>query len=567
MVERGCTGTLKIRRRDDSTTTIKLPYIKSIVTSVTASLTEISTIIYGYRNNFCMDLGTSQTISLKLERVNPIDYNDRSTDPEMWSNGKWYRWFEDQLDFWQNFGRDYDNGALVGGFILELQSPDTELYPTTRYNVFMSGSLNMNYSNLQVISFSLPLQVSRMTGSTAQVEQVRLTLRTANALTPSDPKTLPYDVPKGFEVGTPSLPSGWEVYQPGKRFRGWLGSSNQRYLVGTYHSWTAPETLDAEWIGAVLVEAYTASRIISDLQPTIDKNGFGSGSITIKDYEYEVPAGVTRMVAYGVGGGGGAGGGAVSSLIGSGFKRFFCGGGGGAGEGKYSGEETVSKGDKITITLGRGGSGGVTSESISRASNGEDGKSTVVKLNGITILSCGGGAGGRRTTGTGTTDSGGDGDPYVGASGGQTYVKGGDSTNSGIGQDGSYSKPNIALNVGKGGKPYFGSTTRRRSQGGAGGGAAAFRHNFSVGSTWYPPGSGKVFYESKGGDGLDASDRDNIRYAADGAFGGGGGSGYVDTHNDDARLSAWVKGSYGSMDTMAGFGGYGAVILVFYNEV
>ena len=97
MVERGCTGTLKIRRRDNSTTTIKLPYIKSIVTSVTASLTEISTIIYGYRNNFCMDLGTSQTISLKLERVNPIDYNDRSTDPEMWSNGKWYRWFEDQL--------------------------------------------------------------------------------------------------------------------------------------------------------------------------------------------------------------------------------------------------------------------------------------------------------------------------------------------------------------------------------------------------------------------------------------------------------------------------------------
>nr|DAG28110.1 MAG TPA: hypothetical protein [Caudoviricetes sp.] len=565
MIDRGCMGTLKIRRRDDSTTVIKLPYIKSIVTSVTASLTEISTIIYGYRNNFCMDLGTSQTITLKLERVNPMDYNDRSTDPEMWSNGKWYRWFEDQLDFWQNFGRDYDSGALVGGFTLELQSPDTELYPTTRYNVFMSGGLNMNYSNLQVISFSLPLQVSRMSGSTAQIEQVRLTLRTENALVPSDPKTMPYDVPKGFEVGTPSLPSGWREYQPGKRFRGWLGSSNQRYLVGTYHSWTEPETLNAEWIGAVLVKTYTIDDHMEEANNLVSVTGkpFGTGSISFKDFELEVPAGVTRVVAYGVGGGGGAGGGSINTLPAGSYTQYYCGGGGGAGEGKYSAEETVSKGDKITITLGRGGCGGITARDTVFRSNGQDGKPTIVKLNGTPILTCRGGAGGRATKGKGK------GRIFVGASGGQTYVKGGDSTESGIGQDGSYSKPNIALNVGKGGSPHFGSTTLRRSQGGAGGGAAAFRYNFSVGSTWYPPGSGTTFYESKGGDGLDPSDNDNIRFATDGVFGGGGGSGRVDTHNDDGRLSAWLDGkdTYKAIDVMAGFGGYGAVILVFYNEV
>lgn len=564
MVDRGCTGTLKIRRRDDSTTEIKLPYIKSIVTGVTASLVEISTMIYGYRNNFCMDLGTSQTITLKLERVNPIDYNDRSTDPEMWSNGKWYRWLEDQLDFWQNFGRDYNSGALVGGFTLELQSPDIELYPTVRYNVFMSGGLNMNYANLQVISFSLPLQVSRMTGSTAQVEQVRLTLRSENALVPSDPKTMPYDVPKGFEVGTPALPSGWEAYQPGKRFRGWIGSvTHQRYLVGTYHSWTAPETLNAEWVGAVLVEVYDVARLMEEVKLISDVIGFGNGTLALKDYEFEVPAGVTRMVAYGVGGGGGAGGGLINTLPQGAYTQYYCGGGGGAGEGRYSSEETVSEGDKITISLGRGGCGGITMRNTVAGNNGQDGKPTVVKLNGATILSCGGGAGGRRTTGKG------EGRKFIGASGGQIYVKGGDSTESGVGGDGSYAAPNIPANVGKGGNPHFGGTTLRRSQGGAGGGAAAFRYNFSVGSTWYPPGSGMVFYESKGGDGLDPSDNDNIRFATDGVFGGGGGSGRVGVHNDDARLSAWADGSatYKTLDEMSGFGGYGAVVLVFYNEV
>lgn len=538
MVDPGCTAVLKIRRNDGTRVQIDLPLIKSIETDVNVSLTEISTMVFGYRNNFCMDMGTMQKFTLKVERVNPSPYNDYSSDPAKWSNGKWYRWLEDQLDFWQNFGKDYNTGESSGGFLLELSSPDSSLFPSFRKNVFLSGSLNMTYSGLQMITVTLPLQVARMTGTTAAVASVTLTLVTED-IVDGGTKTAYATVSKDFEVSVPSLPSGWDQYQPGKVFKGWRGSSGTMYPYGTSHTWSEPETLTAVWTGAAIVKAYTYATAYSG-------SAYG-------DLKYTVPSGVTRATVYAVGGGGGAGGGSRSPPVASiDAYNYGCGGGGGSGEAVISRDTVVQEGDVFEFALGVGGTGGEFRDGA--GTNGGDGKPTRVLLNGSLLVEAMGGKGGRRF-----------GD---GGAGGQQYNAGGTIVETpGRSGDGAYASPNVSSNAGRGGSGYKGSTMIWHSTGGGGGGAASFRYRFATGSTWHPGPAAGNYYESKGGDGMSVLARDNIeRYAADGTVGGGGGSGWVESHSDEAQMCAQVLGSGSIIDRQAGYGGMGAVIIVMYAE-
>ncbi|MGN0138354.1 MAG: hypothetical protein ACI381_07100, partial [Candidatus Methanomethylophilaceae archaeon] len=225
---------LRIRRKGAaSETVIDLPPIQTFEYSFQSNLTEISTMVYGYRNNFCMDLGNTMRINVSFERINPQPYDDSSRDPNMWSNGKWYRHLESCLDYWQNNAMDVDQPSVqAGGARFEFVPDDLELFPTQGYNVFVIGNLNMTYKTVQTMTFIIPMVASRMIGNPKPLEKVTLYLRTYVMNTETIFKT-DVEVPKGYNVPVPECPSAFYDKQPGKIFLGWVDESGRAYSAGS----------------------------------------------------------------------------------------------------------------------------------------------------------------------------------------------------------------------------------------------------------------------------------------------------------------------------------------------
>lgn len=164
------------------------------------------------------------------------------------------------------------------------------------------------------------------------------------------------------------------------------------------------------------------------------KSLFGSAETFLESGTFTVPQGVTRIKVVAVGGGGGGGGGAIMSGI-----TTLGGGGGGGGGACIIDVYTVSGGQTISITVGKGGAGGYNSD-------GADGTATVVG-NLVTAAGGVGGDGGSGATGTGGV---------AGGSGGGAGANG-DSTESGS-----------AGLIGAGGVSYTGE---KQQYGGGGGGS------------------------------------------------------------------------------------------------
>lgn len=532
--------TISIQYKGQARQTLTMPPVRSISTSTSASLTEISTMVYGYRNNFCMDLGTTRRITVRFERVNPFPYNDNSSDTTMWSNGKWYRHLESMLDKWQNLCVD-SKGELAGGFTFTHIPEDTSLYPVINGNVFLTGNLSMRYKNLQTIEFSLPMVLSRMTGETAQVETVTLTLRTTDLETGRTIETS-QQVPKGYETNVPGCPEGWGQYQPGRVFMGWTDEDGINLHVGAVHTWGKDATLVARWKGVYAVEfiEYTGTTASGE-----------DGNHWVKNVT--VPTGVTRAMAYVVGAGGGAGGGynARSNADPSATPRYytFVGGGGGAGEFLQTAEIAVLPGKTITVRLGLGGAGGQNG-ALAAVSSGEDGADTILEYDGAEWPGGGtarGGEGGKKPdTSTGI------------AQGGTRYYAGGtsdrDSLNGSSGSGASESLPPYGGNGGNGIEEASETTDLVYVRyGGNGGGTSPLYHRIFCDSTdtWMPPDkqisstvSVRMYYESEGGDGYDYYS--SYDPTMDGVNGGGGGSGY------------------GLSVLNAGRGGNGCVLIMYY---
>lgn len=513
---------LRIRKKGDTEeTVIDLPPVQTYEYSFQSSLTEISTMVYGYRNNFCMDLGNTLRINVSFERINPQPYSDDSKDPDVWSNGKWYRYLESCLDYWQNNAMDVDDPTVqAGGARFEFVPDDLELFPIQGYNVFVIGNLNMTYKTVQTITFTIPMVASRMIGNAKPLEKVTLYLRTYVMNTETIFKT-EVTVPKGYNVPVPECPSAFYDKQPGKIFIGWVDESGRAYSAGSSVVWTGDTVLFANWKSAQEVHVYSEEKFVGVETPLT------------------VPLGITRAVAYVVGGGGGAGGSAVAATgtdI-SGTRTFMKGGGGGAGQAKKLSEREVYPGDILTIYVGRGGTGGTnkTEGGGINSTDGGDGKASYILVNGIGWDGdVKGGAGGKSTRN--------------GGAGGQQYMPGGSyDANTLDGADGATASPNVAKYAGKKGagtyhKSGINNSKKYYKHGGNGGGAAAFRWRFSDNDgNWYPSSTG--YYTSVGGNGEDyVAETD----ATDGELGGGGGSGYKE---DSFR---------------SGAGGHGAVIVVFY---
>ncbi len=515
------TSYISVWQKGGAKVRLKMPTIVSIEDGLSASLTEISTMIYGYRNNFCMDLGNTEKITVKYERVNPFPYNDNSTDPEKWSNGKWMTYLEDLLDFWQNLGLSYKYGDWTGGFTFTYIPEDSSLFPPIEENVFMVGSLNKTYSSVQKVSFMMPMVVSSMKGATSEAKMVTLHLRTEDANNPGQySPTVDVKVLEGYEVLMPPCPEGWaDKYQPGRVFMGWKDSSGVIYAANDTHTWLSEETLTAQWEGAIGVTW---------------RNAAGEWTIPVPDT-------ARYVVVYLVGGGGGAGGGRINrsgsgSLIA--YDEYnLCGGGGGAGEVYITERRPIDPSkDVVTVTIGEGGSGGTNRGpgSNMNATNGGAGGDTIVKVNGVSWGIARGGEGGRAVT---TRTAAG----YAYSAGGTQYRKGGDALENGNGddgEDGAAELISIESEFGKGGQAYEykEDNVSKFIQGGAGGASSPFRYRFLTDDGWAPPeGYWNGYYESHGGSGRDYA---KGRNPSNGVCGGGGGSGIdIGTYTDGTRTS------------------------------
>lgn len=477
--------------------TLKIPFVTDIERSVNVNLTEMPTLIYGCRNNFCMDLGATEKVTFKCERINPIPYNDASSDPEKWSNGKWYRHLEDLFDRWQNFGYN-SSGDRTGGCQMSFTPADTVLLPAMGANVFLTGAISPSY-DVQKMSFSLPLTLADMTMAGGDAETVTITLDPGTSSIESETVTLL----KGFPQVIP-IPDGWESKRPGFFLIGWKIGSD-RISKSSSYVFSGDATATAIWN-----------------EPTRCYL-FDSTGVTV------VESDETYMTVTLVGGGGGGGGSGYVRASSLNAIDWFVGGGGGAGE-VVTLEADVSSGSNIRIECGEGGSGGTTrtsdTTSVNKPTNGGAGGNTLLQIDGVTRATAHGGSGGSAATLNLYVQNASHG------AGGSSYQAGG--THSGSkGGDGSTASPNISDNTGKGfadveipvGGSYTSPTPPVTIAGGCGGAAAAFRvENAPL------TGAGRVVtyatVESVGGDGGDPS---TGTLSQDGKLGGGGGSGrYVD---------------------------------------
>lgn len=494
-----------------------LPPISSIEAAYYTNLSELPTIVMGYRNNFIIDLGTTLKISLTMKRINPLDYDDDSRDVGRWSNGKWYRHLEDILDYWQNFGRDSSNN-LTGGFQFNYTPSDTSLYPPINRNVFLNGSLAVQYST-QYMVVQMNLTVARMQESTSVYRYVTLICHAGSAFPNVEDYTV--EVLADVNISVPN-PTDWGPL--GYTLRGWATSADgsMEYSVDDVVMWSyreEPYELWAVWGGPKIVKYWSDPVAGETYSPSQDWT---------EEQDAEDPISYVRVII--VGGGGGAGGAAWTPLGGS----STAGGAGGGAECHYS-EWTASRTTSYNITVGKGGSKGYEAGInivADTGGNGTDGEpSSVSASNGFqhTSQAGAGGQGGQYRVGMAD---------LVEASGGQTVYAGGSTGINGtweMGQAGSTASPNVQDNAGYG---AINNDSAHRS-GGAGGGASNCNYSFYLSGTTYD-------FISHGGDAFDST-REGGRQEP--AYGGGGGS------------SQWQSGG----DTnYAQDGASGLVVLVFY---
>lgn len=363
MAQEGVSECYLERRFEGTVTRIDLPQIESIDDTIDVKLTEIPTLIYGVDERFVMDLGTSQKYSVVVTRVNPMGYNDASSDPEQWSNGRWYARLRDLFDFWQNLSED-SKGDYVGGvrFVFRPESWITdEFYPEIDKRVFLSGSISASFG-VQTLRLELPLQVARMQGAE---ETVKYVTGTYNCALDSDSFALSYR--EGALGMLPSPPSSW-ANRHAMAFEGWYNGS-VRYQPGESYRFDSDTTFEGRWKEPLSIEKLTQA---------------GYHSIT-------VPDGASRVTAYIVGAGGGCGGtrfnrtGSQASL-----------GGGGSSGAVLTPTFDVTAGNTINVHVGQGGLGGapVTQGGVAydhiRGKQGQNGEDSTVTYRDTTYSAKGG---------------------------------------------------------------------------------------------------------------------------------------------------------------------------------
>ena len=377
--------------KDGSSVTMYLPNVQSIEETDTASITEISTIIYGFNDNFAMDIGTTQSFTVTFDRVQPKSVEDPVrpdnvtddmfwgsvdyTQQDKWSNTFWFWAMKRLIEGWQNlnFGIVDDQFKQTGGFRFHFEPQDDrltgvsykELYPTIDENVVVVGQLQYNYNQsiLQHMRLSIPLTTSTMIPNTDIQEKYVVTYHLNDGAGADVTAIQTY--PIGVKSIAPNVPPSWMSKAKGATFDYWIGNGVE-YGVGD----RVPEgirDLYGHWTPAKYA-VYTTTR--------------ESKSYTIGD----ICPGATKLtcILIGAGGNGGQG-----HRVKQGGWRHY---GGGGGSGAYV-VKTIKVTDETEFTITRGISG-TTSRSNSKIVVGETTYEAANGSKGNNATSAHGGTGG-----------------------------------------------------------------------------------------------------------------------------------------------------------------------------
>lgn len=226
-------------------TSLTLPNVQSIEETDSAMLSEISTIIYGYYNNFVMDLGTVQKYSIVIKRVQPENVlDDTNFDHQLrWSNGHWFTMLKKFTNVWQNltWGNIIKDGhtmrARTGGFEFHFapcSQIGTDLYPEIDRIVFIGGAMTTSFSrNPQIMTVTIPLSVGTMVRS-EQMPGSHMVLFDPGA----DGAQLGLSAfqstfPEGLRFVAPMIPKKWIMGASGLAFGHWTGIYGD-YTVGSF---------------------------------------------------------------------------------------------------------------------------------------------------------------------------------------------------------------------------------------------------------------------------------------------------------------------------------------------
>lgn len=225
----------RLSKDTDDTIRMYLPVITSIEDTISASLVQKDTMMFGYENKFVTDMGTSQRFAVSVQRVNPVPYDDRSYDPADWSNGKWFNEFIRFTNYWQNFGRDITTGSMVGGFRFHFIPKNSsenddrvdygELYPILNKNVFLTGNIEADLGST-VLKFTMNLAVGQMT-SDVKTTGYQIGLKYSNVSTVATWRF----IPDGIDFVLPSKPPEWTAPE-GYMFLQWTVIGGASYKPG-----------------------------------------------------------------------------------------------------------------------------------------------------------------------------------------------------------------------------------------------------------------------------------------------------------------------------------------------
>lgn len=273
---------------------------------------------------------------------------------------------------------------------------------------------------------------------------------------------------------------------------------------------------------------------------------------------WTVPANVTSVDVFLMGGGGGAG--YNSKITGTDIVSYGYGGGGGGGY-MNKGTIAVTPGTVIAITIGNGGAYG------SSGSNGGNGGTTSFGSS----LSAQGGGGGGYGSGTGVDVSGGEGGSggSGGGAGGAIYEK-----STGFGTINLGSKGGNGAQFGGGGGSYSAAGGNGGTYGGGGGAGAnsgGIRPSGGKGGTYGGDGGdGTYGTAATGKNGTDTRNIEGLDFVGAGTGGrpytfdssdkggGGGGGGYGGNGANGGGYGGGGGGGYGGNgSTSGGGGGYG----------
>jgi len=383
--------------KDGSSKTMYLPNIQVIEEDDNAQVTEISTIIYGFDDNFAMDLGTVQSFAVTFDRVQPKKVEDPEWDPgytkdmffgnvdytkqDEWSNAFWFEAFKYFIEGWQNLNFGIVDGEFkqTGGFKFHFE-PQVDritgvsyddLYPVLDETVIFSGQAQYDFvpNRLQRMRMTLPLVTSTMIPSGTSQEYYTVTYRMYDEEGIEEVFTQTF--PKGVRSVVPNVPTEWMFKARGAMFDYWLDNEGIMHMPGERLNKDIL-TLYGHWTKAKYA-FYTDS----------------SDTVELKGGENFTGVSRATMIIIGAGGTGGTG-----TPAGTGYAGL----GGGGGSGAYV-TRTASISNESIIIMTEGSSDKESTVTIGnntyRAAPGSRGHDATLDSRGIYAQPGKGGAGGQ----------------------------------------------------------------------------------------------------------------------------------------------------------------------------